>query len=83
MARCSGPTLDIGCGPGRLVAALAKSGIDALGIDISSAAVARARRLGGKARRCSVFGPVPREGSWSVRCWPTATSGSAVARALF
>jgi SAM-dependent methyltransferase len=56
--------LDIGCGPGRLVAALSKNGVDSLGIDISPAAVTRARKLGAKACRCSVFGPVPRAGSW-------------------
>ena len=65
VARCCGPALDIGCGPGRLVAALANGGIDALGIDISAGAVARARKLGAKALRCSVFGPVPRAGSWT------------------
>jgi SAM-dependent methyltransferase len=65
VARCCGPALDIGCGPGRLVAALASGGIDALGIDISSGAVARARKLGARALRCSIFGPVPRAGSWT------------------
>ncbi len=64
VARCSAPVLDIGCGPGRLVAALATGGIDALGIDISDAAVARARKLGANALRRCVFGPVPRAGSW-------------------
>ncbi len=64
LSRCSGPTLDIGCGPGRLVAALTTGGIDALGIDISAGAVARARKLGANALRRCVFGPVPRAGSW-------------------
>ena len=65
VGRCIGPTLDIGCGPGRLVAALTTGGIDALGIDISEGAVARARKLGANALRRCVFGPVPRAGSWS------------------
>ena len=65
VSRCIGPTLDIGCGPGRLVAALTTSGIDALGIDISAGAVARARKLGANALRRCVFGPVPRAGSWN------------------
>ena len=64
VGRCTGPTLDIGCGPGRLVAALTTGGIDALGIDISAGAVARARKLGANALRRCVFGPVPRAGSW-------------------
>jgi SAM-dependent methyltransferase len=64
IARCKGSTLDIGCGPGRLASALTAAGIDALGIDISAGAVARARKLGAKALRRSVFGPVPRTGRW-------------------
>ena len=43
---CAGPTLDIGCGPGRLAAALALSGTPALGIDVSPAAVRLAREIG-------------------------------------
>lgn len=41
LAHVDGPVLDLGCGPGRLVAALAERGIAALGVDASSAAVAR------------------------------------------
>ncbi|HEX4018503.1 MAG TPA: class I SAM-dependent methyltransferase [Frankiaceae bacterium] len=66
LERCSGATLDIGCGPGRLAAALSTAGVDALGIDISAGAVARARKLGANALRRCVFGPVPRAGTW--RC---------------
>ncbi len=47
---CSGPTLDLGCGPGRLVHALLLRGVDALGVDTSRAALglakARGRRVG-------------------------------------
>lgn len=64
LRRCSGPVLDIGCGPGRLVAALARSGLPVLGIDTSEAAVARTRRTGGAALRRSVFDPLPGEGRW-------------------
>ena len=34
--RCAGPTLDLGCGPGRLAAALAGRGVPALGVDVSA-----------------------------------------------
>ncbi len=64
LSRCSGPVLDIGCGPGRLVAALAHVGRPVLGIDTSEAAVARTRDTGGAALRRSVFDPLPGEGRW-------------------
>ena len=64
LERCEGTVLDIGCGPGRLVAALAGQGTPTLGIDTSTAAVARTRRLGGAALRRSVFDPLPGEGHW-------------------
>jgi SAM-dependent methyltransferase len=62
--RCSGPTLDIGCGPGRFVAALAARGIPALGVDVAAAAVAITRAAGGLALRRSVFDPLPGAGRW-------------------
>ncbi|MEW1692784.1 class I SAM-dependent methyltransferase [Streptomyces sp. NPDC091265] len=64
--RCEGPVLDVGCGPGRLVAALAARGHRALGIDVSEAAVARTMRLGGSALHRSVFEPLPGEGRWGT-----------------
>lgn len=64
LTRCGGPTLDIGCGPGRLVAGLAAAGISALGIDVSPTAVRLARRRGAHAVRADVFGAVPGEGVW-------------------
>jgi len=42
---CDGPTLDVGCGPGRLTVALAQQGTPALGIDICAEAVTRTRML--------------------------------------
>ncbi|WP_242442139.1 class I SAM-dependent DNA methyltransferase [Streptomyces sp. CB02460] len=66
LRRCEGPVLDVGCGPGRLVAALAARGHRALGIDVSEAAVARTVRLGGYALRRSVFDPLPGEGRWGT-----------------
>ncbi|WYB29250.1 class I SAM-dependent methyltransferase [Streptomyces sp. SM1P] len=64
--RCEGPVLDIGCGPGRLVAELTSLGHRALGIDVSEAAVARTRGLGGAALLRSVFDPLPGEGRWGT-----------------
>ncbi|MFJ7195633.1 MULTISPECIES: class I SAM-dependent methyltransferase [unclassified Streptomyces] len=66
LGRCEGPVLDIGCGPGRLVAELAVRGHRALGIDISETAVARTLRLGGAALHRSVFDPLPGEGRWGT-----------------
>jgi SAM-dependent methyltransferase len=56
----------VGCGPGRLTVALTERGIPALGVDISRAAVARARRAGAPALRRSVFDPLPGQGRWAT-----------------
>ncbi|MGP3978482.1 class I SAM-dependent methyltransferase [Streptomyces sp. 8N114] len=64
LRRCEGAVLDIGCGPGRLVAALSSLGHRALGIDVSPAAVARTVGLGGTALCRSVFDPLPGEARW-------------------
>ncbi|CCK26688.1 hypothetical protein BN159_2309 [Streptomyces davaonensis JCM 4913] len=66
LRRCEGAVLDVGCGPGRLVAALGAQGRRVLGIDVSEAAVARTVRLGGQALRRSVFEPLPAEGRWGT-----------------
>ncbi|MEV6485988.1 class I SAM-dependent methyltransferase [Streptomyces sp. NPDC051576] len=66
LRRSQGAVLDVGCGPGRLVAALAAQGRRVLGIDVSEAAVAHTVRLGGQALRRSVFDPVPGEGRWDT-----------------
>jgi SAM-dependent methyltransferase len=62
--RCVGPVLDIGCGPGRFVRALAERGVATLGLDIADAAVSITRELGGQALRRSVFDAAPAEGRW-------------------
>lgn len=64
LRRCTGSVLDIGCGPGRLVAALSRLGQPALGIDTSAAAVDRTRQVDGAALERSVFDPLPGEGRW-------------------
>ena len=65
LEKVESPVLDVGCGPGRHAAALRAFGHDALGIDSSAAAVRAARRRGANAMCVSVFGPVPRPGSWA------------------
>ncbi|MGP3990948.1 class I SAM-dependent methyltransferase [Streptomyces sp. 3N207] len=64
--RCQGTVLDIGCGPGRLVAALGEYGHPSLGIDINAAAVSRTVLRGGRALRRSVFDPLPPPGTWDT-----------------
>ncbi|MFI6144676.1 class I SAM-dependent methyltransferase [Streptomyces sp. NPDC051109] len=66
LARCEGPVLDIGCGPGRLVAALTRLGQPVLGVDVAPEAVARTVRTGGSALCRSVFDPLPSEGRWGT-----------------
>ncbi|MFD9302773.1 class I SAM-dependent methyltransferase [Streptomyces sp. NPDC060048] len=66
LSRCRGAVLDIGCGPGRLVSALAARGHRALGIDVSPEAVARTARAGGTALHRSVFDSLPGEGRWDT-----------------
>lgn len=58
------PVLDVGCGPGRHVLALALRGVLALGIDISPVAIAHARQRGAPVVEASVFERVPSAGRW-------------------
>ncbi|MET1053629.1 MAG: methyltransferase domain-containing protein [Mycetocola sp.] len=60
----SGPWLDIGCGPGRMVRAAMDRGVDAMGIDVSETAVEMANRAGLNVVLGSVFDPMPSEGLW-------------------
>lgn len=60
------PVLDVGCGPGRIVAALAGAGRLALGVDPSPAAVDMALRRRAPVLRRSVFGELPGEGRWGT-----------------
>ncbi len=64
--RCRGATLDIGCGPGRFVAALGERGVPALGIDVTPSAVSQTRARGGTALQRDVFGPLPGDGRWQT-----------------
>ncbi|HEY1596001.1 MAG TPA: class I SAM-dependent methyltransferase [Thermoleophilaceae bacterium] len=64
LAGAVGPVLDVGCGPGRHVHALARSGVLALGVDVSAAAIELARRRGLPVIEQSIFARVPGAGSW-------------------
>ncbi|MBA3781151.1 MAG: methyltransferase domain-containing protein [Nocardioides sp.] len=61
---CIGPTLDVGCGPGRMTAELAKRGHVVLGIDVVHEAVGQTRERGGAAMLRDVFDELPGEGRW-------------------
>nr|WP_273377865.1 methyltransferase domain-containing protein [Actinopolymorpha pittospori] len=61
---CRGPTVDVGCGPGRLVASLTDRGVVALGVDISPTAIALTRARGAAALCRDVFDPLPGERRW-------------------
>jgi SAM-dependent methyltransferase len=66
VSRCEGPVLDVGCGPGRFVEALACAGIPALGVDLSREAVRQTRGRGGFALLRDVHERVPGEGRWGT-----------------
>ncbi|EME63710.1 class I SAM-dependent methyltransferase [Amycolatopsis decaplanina] len=61
---CDGPTLDVGCGPGRLTAALSERGVASLGVDISATAVRLTHARGAAALHRDVFDRLPGEGRW-------------------
>ncbi len=62
---CTGPTMDVGCGPGRFTAALADRGVPALGVDVSATAVEMTVQRGGTALHRDIFAPMPGGGQWS------------------
>jgi SAM-dependent methyltransferase len=66
LARAAAPVVDIGCGPGRHVLALARRGMLALGVDVSPVAVRMARERGASVLQGSVFDQVPGAGSWGT-----------------
>jgi SAM-dependent methyltransferase len=62
---CTGPTLEVGCGPGRLTQALCRNGHRAVGIDVSPQAVHIARARGVAAHCHDVFDDLPGSGRWT------------------
>ena len=66
LALAVGPVLDIGCGPGRHVRALAHRGVLALGLDAAPEAIHLARAHGTEILEGSIFDTVPGEGRWAT-----------------
>ena len=73
--RCSGPTLDVGSGPGRLAVALAERGVPTLGINVAPHAVRIARSAGSLTLMRDVFGRVPGTGRWMIVLLADGTIG--------
>lgn len=66
LRHCVGATIDVGCGPGRMTAALAERGQVALGVDVVSEAVQATRDRGGSALHLDLHQPLPGEGRWDT-----------------
>ena len=66
LSTLTGPVIDLGCGPGRLVVSLASRRVPALGVDSSPSAVALARGRGATVLQRDLFGPLPGEGRWGT-----------------
>jgi SAM-dependent methyltransferase len=64
LSRCQGATIDLGCGPGRLVRALIDRGLVALGVDSSAHAIEHCADRGAPVVRSDLFGALPDEGNW-------------------
>ena len=64
VARALGPVLDVGCGPGRHVHALALRSVIAVGVDVSAAALHLARARGATVLEASIFDRIPGAGEW-------------------
>ena len=62
----TGPVLDIGCGPGRMVRAAVHLGLVVLGVDVSPAAIEIASDAGLPVLERSVFDALPAEGQWQT-----------------
>jgi SAM-dependent methyltransferase len=66
LAGVEAPVLDLGCGPGRHLAALRAVGKRGLGVDLSPVAVRLARGRGADVINGSLWSQVPRAGAWKT-----------------
>lgn len=66
LARARGPVLDVGCGPGRLTAALHQRGVEVLGLELVPELPVLARMAGAPVLLGDVFAPLPRAGAWQT-----------------
>jgi SAM-dependent methyltransferase len=66
LADVEAPVLDLGCGPGRHLAALRAAGKRGLGVDLSPVAVRLARGRGAEVINGSLWSQVPRAGTWKT-----------------
>jgi SAM-dependent methyltransferase len=66
LAGATGPVLDIGCGPGRMIRAALDLGLAAAGVDVSPTAVRIATAAGLTVLNRSVFEPLPLAGGWGT-----------------
>ena len=62
--RALAPALDVGCGPGRIVLALCRRGIMAVGVDTAPRAADLARAQGAPVLERSIFDRLPGSGRW-------------------
>jgi SAM-dependent methyltransferase len=65
LAHCVSPTIDLGCGPGRMAEQLVRDGMSVLGVDAAPGAVALARARGVDVVCSDLFDALPGEGAWS------------------
>ena len=66
LADLEAPVLDLGCGPGRHLAALRAAGKRGLGVDLSPVAVQLARDRGADAINGSLWSQIPGGASWQT-----------------
>ena len=66
LSGATGPVLDIGCGPGRMIRAALDLGLSAAGVDVSPTAVRIATAAGLTVLNRSVFAALPLEGDWGT-----------------
>jgi SAM-dependent methyltransferase len=66
LAHCVSPTIDLGCGPGRMTEQLTLDGVSVLGVDAAPGAVGLARARGVNVVCADLFDALPGESTWST-----------------